>query len=295
MGFVARTSSDFEETADELYGLPPQDFVAARDERAARAREAGDSELAAALRALRRPAQGAWLVNLLWRDKRDTVEALLALGEELRRAQQQLSGDRLRELSAQRHRVVGALVQEARRLASAAGVRVTADTGREVETTLNAALASDEVAQQVRSGRLVKPVAYAGFGPEVALTGAAVPGPRTGAPPEQVSAAAGSVQAAKAVDAASQAVQEARSALEEAQRLLATRAAALDESVRERDQLRGRLAELREQVRDLERRSAAAELDVRSETRRHQQAEAGRDAAQQRLDRAEQRLGRLER
>src|SRR6266540_1835540 len=121
MGFVAGPSPGFEEAAGELYALPPQDFVAARDEHVARAREAGEADLATRLRTLRRPTQGAWLVNLLWRDRRESVEQLLGLGDELRGAQQRLSGDRLRELSAQRHRVVGALVAEARRLASAAG------------------------------------------------------------------------------------------------------------------------------------------------------------------------------
>jgi hypothetical protein len=291
MGGMAGPSAAFEQAATELYGLPPQDFVAARDERAAQAREAGDLDLAAQLRALRRPAQGAWLVNLLWRDQRDTVEALLALGDELRAAQQQLSGERLRELSAQRHRVVGALVAEARRLASAAGVRVTADTAREVETTLNAALASDEAADQVRSGRLVKPIEWAGFGPQPAAAGRTVPAPRaeTAPPP----AGAQPRQADKAVEAAQEAVREARAAAADAERKLAGHQEAVESAVRERDQLRERLAELREQVRDLERRSAAAELDLRSETRRQQQAEAAVEAARRRLERAEQRLGRL--
>jgi len=292
MGFVAGPSSGFDEAAGELYAVPPQDFVAARDGHVARAREAGEADLAARLRTLRRPTQGAWLVNLLWRERRETVEQLLGLGDELRGAQQRLSGDRLRELSTQRHRVVGALVAEARRLASAAGVRITADTAREVEETFNAALASDDVAEQVRSGRLVKPVSYAGFGPEVALSGRTERAPRTAAAPTR--SVPVPERAAAAVDAANQAVQEARGSLEEAERELASRGEAVEEAVRQREELRARLAELREQVRDLERRNAAAELDVRSQTRRQQQAEAARDGARRLLDRAEQRLGRLE-
>jgi hypothetical protein len=306
---MTENASAFEEAAAELYRLSPQEFVAARDAQAARAREAGQLELAAQLRALRRPAQGAWLVNLLWREQRDTVESLLALGAELRAAQQRLSGAELRELSAQRHRVVGSLVSEARRLAAGAGVRVTADTAREVENTLNAALASDEVADEVRSGRLVKPVEYAGFGPGLPAGGraaqggepargvrpAAVPGPRTAGPEPRADAAGeAAAQARKAVAAAGHAVAEARTALTEAQQRLESASAELEEAVRERDELRERLAELREQVRDLERRSAAAELDVRAAARRHQQAESAQEAAAQRLKRAEERLARLE-
>jgi hypothetical protein len=60
---------------------------------------------------------------------------------------------------------VAALARESRALAVAAGRGVRAVLPlSEVENTLTAALADPEVAEEVRLGRLVKPIEYAGFG-----------------------------------------------------------------------------------------------------------------------------------
>ena len=94
--------SGFDASAAELYALPPEGFTAARDERVRTARAAGDAALAAQLAQLRRPTVGAWTVNLLVRANPELLDQLLGLGEELRRAQQELRGDALRQLAAQR-------------------------------------------------------------------------------------------------------------------------------------------------------------------------------------------------
>ena len=153
-----------DEVADELYALPPEQFVAARDEHVRRARAAGDRERAAALARLRRPTTSAWVVNLLARDQPELLDQLLSLGEELRSAQRELRGAQLRELTANRQRVVAALVQAARRLAAEAGHPVSAGTAYEVEQTLNAALADPQTAHSVRAGRLVHSAEPTGFG-----------------------------------------------------------------------------------------------------------------------------------
>ena len=151
------------EAADELYALPPEEFTAARDERVKAARAAGDRKLAAALGRLRRPTVSAWVLNLLVRDQPEVGEQLVELGGELRRAQEQLSGDALRELATQRQRLVAALVRSARRLAAAAGHPVSAATAFELEQTLHAALADPDVAAEVGSGRLARPASRTGF------------------------------------------------------------------------------------------------------------------------------------
>lgn len=153
-----------EEIADELYGLPPEEFTAARDARA-RALRVSDRALADAVRALRRPTTAAWLVDLLVRERRDDVEALLSLGDALRQAQRTLSGDTLRGVGRQRRTVVAALVRAAAALGRAHGRRVGAEVELEVESTLEAALADPAAAAALRGGRLVKPLAYAGLGP----------------------------------------------------------------------------------------------------------------------------------
>src|SRR5258708_28653571 len=100
---------DLASAAEELYALSPGDFTAARDERAAQARAAGDRHLAGAIGALRRPVVSAWLVNRLAREAGDQVADLVALGESLRQAQQDLSGERMRELSGRRRQLVAGL------------------------------------------------------------------------------------------------------------------------------------------------------------------------------------------
>ena len=138
------------QVADELYALPPEDFRAARDERAAQARASGDKALAREITALRRPVVSAWLVNLLARDEKGQMSDLLALGDSLKDAQQALDGDRLRELSAQRRDLVRAMVTAVKRRAAQDGRAVSLQVEREVEATLQAALADPEAAAAMR-------------------------------------------------------------------------------------------------------------------------------------------------
>lgn len=151
---------------ERLYTAPPDGFVAARGDAVAAARAVGDEGTARQIAKLRKPTVAAWLVNLLAIRRPDLVADLAGLAAELRAAQRELSGSRLRELSAQRRGTVAALVAEARALGAAADPRLAA--GKlplaEVEATLQAALADVEVADQVRSGRLVRAASYAGFG-----------------------------------------------------------------------------------------------------------------------------------
>ncbi|WP_130290833.1 hypothetical protein [Pseudonocardia sediminis] len=154
-----------EQAQAELYLLAPEDFVAERDAHVARAKEAGDKDAAKAIGALRRPSRPAWLTNLLVHDRRDEVEGLLGLADTLADAQRSLDGGALRTISAQRSKLVGALSRQAAALGREAGHRVDSTLEREVRTILESALADAELAERVRSGRLVKAEQHAGFGP----------------------------------------------------------------------------------------------------------------------------------
>jgi flagellar biosynthesis GTPase FlhF len=149
-----------------LYEAPPDGFVAARSSAIAEARKAGDREAVRRLGELRKPTVAAWLVNLLALRRPDLLDELTELAASLRAAQRDLHGDQLRELSTRRRQAVSALVAESRRLAIDADPTVSA--GKlplaEVETTLTAALSDVDVAEQVRSGRLIRAATYAGFG-----------------------------------------------------------------------------------------------------------------------------------
>ncbi len=152
--------------ADELYGLPPEDFVPARDDQVAAAKERGDRDLARAIGRLRRPTRPAWLANLLARERGEQLDGLVALSAGLADAQKTLDGASLRALSSQRHRVVAQMAREAGRLAQRAGSPVTDAQLRELQGILEAALAQPEVAEEVRAGRLTRTLSYTGFGPE---------------------------------------------------------------------------------------------------------------------------------
>jgi DNA repair exonuclease SbcCD ATPase subunit len=187
---------DLTGVAGELYALPPGEFTAARGERAAQARAAGDRGLATAITKLRRPSASAWLVNLLVREAPEPLDRLLALGEELREAQRALAGEKLRELSRQRRQVITDLIGQARQLAQDAGQPMRVQAEREVTTTLESATADPEAARVVRTGCLLTPLYHSGLGDE-GFTGAAAipeapplePGPRaerTAKPPPPV-------------------------------------------------------------------------------------------------------------
>lgn len=155
-----------DEASDELYRVAPEDFVAERDARVASAKEAGDKDTAKAIGALRRPSRAAWLVNLLVHDRRDEVEGLLGLADTLASAQRTLDGAALRQMTAQRNKLVGALARRATALGRENGHRVDSALERDVRGILESALADADLAGRVRSGRLVKAERHAGFGPE---------------------------------------------------------------------------------------------------------------------------------
>ncbi|HLU60474.1 MAG TPA: hypothetical protein VKZ81_33865 [Pseudonocardia sp.] len=170
--------------ADELYGVPPDEFIAARDAAVAEARERGDRRLAKAIGRLRKPTKAAWLANLLARHRSEQLEGLLALAPGLADAQRTLDGPALRQLSSKRHQLVAAMAREAGRLAQEAGDPAAESVLRELHGILDAALARPEIAEQVRSGRLTRTLSYTGFGPEVDPDAVAVPSaPRSSAPP----------------------------------------------------------------------------------------------------------------
>lgn len=173
---------DADAELDLLYRVPPADFVAARAAAVARARAETDTDAARRIAAARRPTRAAWLANLLVDDARDEVEGLLALAPVLADAQRSLDGAALRQVSAQRTRLVGALARRAAALGRAAGARVDPGLERDVRWILESALADPELADRVRSGRLERYERHSSFGP-LAEPDSGPPAPRTSPPP----------------------------------------------------------------------------------------------------------------
>jgi hypothetical protein len=155
---------DIDEVADELYGLPPEEFTAARTRYEKEAKAAGDRSAATDIHGLAKPTVTAWLANQLVRAHRSELEPLLELGGALRDATENLDGDQLRELSRQQQKVMYALVQQARALARAAGRSVSEDAVRGLEETLRAALADEQAGGLLLAGHLTDGLHSSDFG-----------------------------------------------------------------------------------------------------------------------------------
>jgi hypothetical protein len=293
------TASD---EANTLYALPPKAFTAARDERVATARNAGDRALASELGALKRPTVGAWLVNLVALRRPDTVESLVSLGQSIRDAQGVVSAPELRELSNRRRAELDAALALVRRLAADAGETATPAQLSEAEGTLAAAMADPEAAEQVRAGRLLKPLTYSGFGggtfgSSAPATGPARPGSARPAPAgrspsaaaSRSAAAAGAVGAAVDADAQAQAEADARAEaaarIEAAQRQVDSATAVLDEAVETEQDLRRRGEDLSNQIAALSEQLDRANREVRGARQARLAAERDLAAAQRRLAR----------
>lgn len=284
---------DVDSVAGELYGLPPDEFTPARDARAGQARDAGDRELAAAIKKLRRPTVGAWLANLVARERPDQVAELLDLGGQMRQAQAELAGNELRHLSQQRRQLVTGLVEQARLLGRESGRPVSDASARELEATLEAAVADPGAAGTLRQGRLTAALRYAGFGSADLAGFAAAPSrpasetafqppPRQPAKPdrsrtdrrsrEHLQAAQRELRAAEAA-----AVSAGKEAAKHERRLRDTRA--------EHNRLNRQVADLERRLRDLRAAEQRAMSDL-------QDAEQSRDTANAKVQEANDRAAR---
>ncbi|MBM4638174.1 hypothetical protein GS448_00955 [Rhodococcus hoagii] len=157
--------TNVDQVADELYALDPSGFVAARTTRVAEAKASKDREAATAIARLKKPTVVGWAVNLLARELPDEVDAVLALGDALQRAQRRLDAETLRGLTEQRQRLVRSLTTRAQKLVREHGRALNESALREVSQTLHAAMADRELADTVRRGRLLGAATYSGFGP----------------------------------------------------------------------------------------------------------------------------------
>jgi hypothetical protein len=158
---------DLDDATTELYALTPAEFTARRAELAAQARKEGLKDLAKQISELRRPTVSAWLVNQLARGAggaQDDIEELEQLGVDLRTAQAELDGARMKELTKQRQKLVAALVRRADAVGDEDGQKVSAGARRELEETFGAAVADEQASLAVTSGNLTRALVYAGFG-----------------------------------------------------------------------------------------------------------------------------------
>jgi hypothetical protein len=270
------------ERAEELYGLLPEEFTAARTAAVKQARDDGDRPLAKALQALRRPTVAAWSVNLLARRWAELVEQVVGLGGSLREAQAMLQGEALRELTRQRRQLVAAVTQEARALAAAEGQKLSDAAIRQVEETLQAAMADPAAAEAVRSGLLAQPLASTGL-ESLAEVLAVPPDLLSRSEPEP----AGEKPTLSVVRDDTQAIREADQRVEEAG--VAVRAAHRlhAKAVKKQAKVQAKVLQLEARVEELRTQLAEAEEKAEAAVEKVADADAAVEEAKVELDDAQ--------
>lgn len=243
---------DLDEIVDELYGLPPEEFTAARNTAAKQAKSDGDAELSDKVKALAKPTVAAWMANQLARERADELESLSLLGEQMREATASMDGARLRELTPRRHSEVDALVKDATKLS---GRKVSADVTQKLRETLDAALIDPAAAQAVRSGQLTSALRHVGFG---VVDESGEPSNVFQLAPRRSLRTAGQKRAAKKAEPTRD---EKR--IKEAEKAAAEAEAVLDAAEARVDDVKSNLAELTERITqaqdDMERLTAELE------------------------------------
>lgn len=153
-----------QEAHRELALVAPATFTARRKELVQEARAAGDTALAAAVAAIRKPTQSAWAVNLLVHERRTELQGYVDLGRVLRTRLADITPDELRTVNTDRVGFVRELVADARVLAAERGVRLSPANATEVEQTLGAAFSDEDAAEAVLEGMLTTGLQYSGLG-----------------------------------------------------------------------------------------------------------------------------------
>ncbi|MFE9449904.1 hypothetical protein [Streptomyces sp. NPDC006739] len=279
-----------EAALDELYGVPPSDFVTRRAELAAAARTAGRAEDARRIRAARRPTLAAWAANLLLRARPEESRRFLELGRALREAYQELDAAGIRELSARRRGVVSTLSRQAARLASDTGHPLSEAGRREVEATLLAVLADEDAAEAWATGRL-----------RAALTPPAAFPPATATPRGPARRAAPAPAPAPPEDDLAERrrqrlerLDEARRGAEEAERRLGERREDLTEAETSLRQTRDQHDEARQRVAEARERLERAREELRQAEGAQRDAQGAQRDAEKRCHTAASALSRAE-
>jgi hypothetical protein len=143
--------------ADQLYGLPLEDFVAERDALAKRLRADGRRAEADEVKALHKPPAVVWAVNQLMRTQHKPAKALVAAAD--RAAKNPGDRDALRA----HHDALGELTAAGAGLLSGKGRGLSEDALLRVRSALHAASLDRGTREDFIAGRLSEEPAPAGF------------------------------------------------------------------------------------------------------------------------------------
>lgn len=261
-------ASSVEDVARELYGLRPEEFVPARDTRAAELASV-DAPLAREVKRLRKPTTAAWALNILVRTKADDVSQLVGLGAAFRDAQATFSADQLQQLEPQRRQILREIAQSARQAAETAGQPLSEAIAADVEETLRSAMADEAAGTALTTGLLVRTFDANGLDPADLHGAIAVP---EATPLIEPKNSRGNKPTAKQRDQRSDrdTVRKAEQALSDAQQRSAEAASNLDAARQAAD-----AAALRRESLERERQDVQAQLTHVNEQLRDAKAEEG--------------------
>jgi hypothetical protein len=175
----ARQPDPVDQAAAELYALPPEEFVKARNARARELKAEGKRDEADAVAKLRKPTLAAWAVNQLARERELDVRRLLKAGERLQ------GGDSDEADFAEARQEETALLRRlrsgARELLEAAGHKPSDSILETVTSMLRSAAVDEEGRKRLAEGRVTQELEPGGFELFSALLESARPAPRRGA------------------------------------------------------------------------------------------------------------------
>jgi hypothetical protein len=294
--------ADLRSIAEDLYGRPLSEFVAARKKAAD---QVTDKELAKQVKALRKPNAAAWAVNALARERPELVEEVLDLGEQLRDAQADADGSRTRLLDRARRDLTSQALGEASSLTEASGGTLSAQAAAGVEETLRAAMTDPDAGEAVQDGLLVTSFAASPFEPVDLTHVLAVPPDGSRKRPARRSPKAAKKTPEQAKDAKVPKVApereldrrrraHAEAAVKETEKAVAGATEELESRTTQGESLRDELKDLKERAAAIEKHIAGTERAIRVADRDTDKAERALASAKRAMDKAETQLDRLD-
>lgn len=145
----------------DLYSLPLDQFIAARDLLARRLRSQDRSDEAETVGKLRKPSVAAWALNRASRSHPELVESLRQSHQQLREAG---SMEAMQPASRARRQAVSALVEAAVDELRTDGRPVSAQTRDRITSTLLAVATDPDAEAQLDEGRLIQDLEPSGAG-----------------------------------------------------------------------------------------------------------------------------------
>ncbi|HKQ65903.1 MAG TPA: hypothetical protein VJZ73_12890, partial [Methylomirabilota bacterium] len=154
--------TDVTRELDELYGVPPGEFTAARNAKAAALKAAGRAEDAQTVRQLPKPTPFLWAVNQLARQDSERLARFIDVVRRGRRSQlhdPRTAAEDMRTIRAE----LQALTSRATEILTTAGYGAPSSSSARISNTVLGAATDDDRVDDLRHGRLDAELAAPGF------------------------------------------------------------------------------------------------------------------------------------